>query len=176
MVARAFFAVLVASLVLAAPAAAQTRSPDLPPDLFEPLAPDRAAAGSSSGLPIALALAALVLVALSGFVVGDRMPRVGRARASVEGCWIALWRSGTRAEFRAVVGEGAGRWVVGRSPMFEAPATGPIPDDAPARAAHEELVGRLRALGWDPAAGDSDAWYQLRLEKRTADDRLAVPS
>jgi hypothetical protein len=166
---RVPFGLLLASLVLAAPAGAQTRSPDLPPELFEPLTPDRAAAAdSSSGLPIGFALAALALVALAGFAVGDRVPGLVRPRSRFEGCWIAVWRSGTSAEFRAVVGEGDGRWVVGRSPVFAAPASGPIPDDGPARAAHEELVASLQALGWQPVGGESDAWYQLRLEQRAA--------
>jgi hypothetical protein len=173
------FAPLLTGLILAfaaAPAAAQTRAPDLPPDLWDPVAPEQAAgAGSSGGLPLALAIAALALVAIVGFLVGDRMP--ARTRGTrFQSCWIALWRSGTTAEFRAVVGRGAGRWVVGRSPAFPAPATGPVPDDGPAREAHEELVERLRSLGWEPAGGEPDAWYRLRFEQRPAEDRLAVPT
>jgi hypothetical protein len=168
--------VLLASLIVAvtaAPAAAQTRAPDLPPDLWEPLAPDRAqAAGSSSGLPLGIALAAVALVAIVGFVVGDRMPALSRG-ARFESCWIALWRSGTSAEFRAVVGRGAGRTIVGRSPVFAAPASGPIPDGGEARAAHEELMERLRSLGWEPAGG-GDAWYQQRFEQRPAEERLPL--
>jgi hypothetical protein len=168
--------ILLASLIVAVaaePAAAQTRAPDLPPDLWDPLAPNRAAdAGSSGGLPLAVAIAALALVAIAGFVIGDRIPALER-RARFESCWIALWRSGPTAEFRAVVGGGAGRTIVGRSPVFAAPASGPIPDDGPARAAHEELVERLRSLGWEPA-GAGDAWYQQRFEQRPAE--LAVPA
>ena len=160
----------------AAPAAAQTRAPDLPPDLWAPLAPEHApAASSSGGLPMALALALLALVAVVGFVVGDRVPSPVR-RSQMAECWIALWRSGTTAEFRAVVGEGAGRVVIGRSPAFAAPATGPIPDDGPARAAHDELLERLRALGWAPAGPHGDAWYQLALERGRVGDRLPVPA
>jgi hypothetical protein len=162
--------VLLASLIVAvaaAPAAAQTRAPDLPPDLWEPLAPDRSAdASSSAGLPLGIALATLALVAVVGFVVGDRLP-IRRRDARLESCWIALWRSGPSAEFRAVVGRGAGRAIVGRSPVFQAPASGPIPDDGPARAAHAELVERLHSLGWEPA-GDGDAWYQRRFELAAA--------
>jgi hypothetical protein len=177
MTARTSFGLLVATLVLAAPAGAQTRSPDLPPELFEPLAPDRAsAAGSSSGLPIALAVAALVLVALAGFVIGERMPALVRPRSRFVGCWIGVWRSGRTAEFRAIVGDGDSQWVVGRSPVFPAPPTGPLPDDGPARAAHDELLARLRALGWEPAGGETDIWYRLRLEQRAVRDRLAVKS
>jgi hypothetical protein len=161
MAARTCFGLFVASLVLAAPAGAQTRSPDLPPELFEPLTPDRAtAADSSSGLPIGLAVGLLALVALAGFVAGDRMPRPVRRRSRSDGCWIAVWRSGTSAEFRAVVGDGAGRSVVGRSPVFAAPATGPILDDGPAHAAYDELVAQLQALGWEPAGGESNVWYR----------------
>jgi hypothetical protein len=170
--------VLLTGLIVAfaaAPAAAQTRAPDLPPDLWAPLAPDRAAAASSSGgLPLALVLAGLAVVAVAWFVVGDRMPAPPR-RSRLESCWIAVWRSGTSAEFRAVVGRGAGRWVIGRSPAFDAPATGPIPDDGPARAAYDELVERLRSLGWEPAGAESDTWYGLRLEQR-AEESLAVPA
>jgi hypothetical protein len=159
--------------VAAAPAAAQTRGADVPPDLFEPLAPDRAEpVSSSAGLPLGMALAAIALVAIAGFVVGSRMP-VRRRDAPLASCWIALWRSGTSAEFRAVVGRGPTRTIVGRSPVFEAPASGPIPDDGPARGAHEELVERLRSLGWDPA-GEGEAWYQLHFEQRMAAERLAV--
>jgi hypothetical protein len=176
MPARAPLGVLVASAIVAlaaAPAAAQTHAPDLPPDLWDPLAPDRAAAASSSGgLPIAFALAAIVLVAVAGFVVGDRLPgltRGARASARFDTCWIAIWRSGTSAEFRAVVGSGAGRWVVGRSPAFTAPASGPIPEDGPARAAHDELVERLRSLGWELTGSETGDWYQLRFEQRPAE-------
>jgi len=160
----------------AAPAAAQTRAPDLPPDLWAPLAPDHApAAGSSAGLPLAPALAVLAVVAIAGFLIGDRAPSLA-PRPAVETCWIALWRSGRTAEFRAVVGEGAGRVVIGRSPPFAAPPTGPIPDDGPARAALDELVERLRPLGWESAGAHGDAWYQLGLEQRRVDGRLPVPA
>jgi hypothetical protein len=171
-------AVLLAGLIIAlaaAPASAQTRAPDLPPDLWEPLAPDRAEpVSSSSGLPLGIALAALAVVAVAGFVVGERMP-VRRRDPRLASCWIALRRTGTSAEFRAVVGRGPGRAIVGRSPVFEAPAGEPIPDDGPARAAHEELVEQLRSLGWEPA-GEGDAWYRLRFEQRVPADRLALPT
>jgi hypothetical protein len=177
MAARASIGMLVTSLLLAAPAGAQTRARDLPPELFEPLTPDRAA-DESSGLPLWLTLGLIALVALAGFVVGDRMPaltRRGRARRRFEACWIGVWRSGTNAEFRAVVGHGADRWVVGCSPPFPVRATGPIPQDEPARAAYEELVARLEALGWEPAGAESDVWYQLRLEQRAAADLALSP-
>jgi hypothetical protein len=174
-------AVPLAGLIVAlaaTPAAAQTRAPDLPPDLWTPVAPDHAAAtGSSGGLPLTLGLVLLAVVAVAGFVLGDRLPalaRGARVRPRFESCWIAVWRSGTRAEFRAVVGHDADRWVVGRSPAFAAPATGPIPDDEEARAAHADLVERLRSLGWEPAGGDQGDWYQARFEQRPAELALST--
>jgi hypothetical protein len=168
---------LIVAFATAAPVGAQQRAPDLPPDMWAPAASPEAhaAASSSGGLPLAVALAALAVVAVAGFLVGDRMPALRRG-ARVETCWIALWRSGTRAEFRAVVGHGAGRVVVGRSPIFTVPTTGAIPDDGAARDAHEALIDHLRSLAWEPAATDGDAWYHLSFEQRPAEDRLAVPT
>jgi hypothetical protein len=155
--------------VAAAPAAAQTRAPDLPPDLWAPLPADHAAtAGSSGGLPIALGIAALALVAVIGFLVGDRAPAPRRFAR----CRIALSRSGTSAEFRALVG----RSLIGRSPAFAAAADEPIPESDDAHAALEELVEHLRSLGWEPAGGEGGEWYALRLEQRPAEDALAVPA
>jgi hypothetical protein len=154
---------------LAAPAAAQTRSPDLPPDLWAPLPADHAATtGSSGGLPLVLGIVALALVAVIGFVVGDRAPAPRRFAR----CRIALWRRDTSAEFRAVVG----RRLIGRSPAFAAPAAGPIPEDDAARGALEELVEHLRSLGWEPSGAEGGEWYALRLEQRPAQDALAVPA
>ena len=46
--------------------------------------------------------------------------------------------------------------MIGRSEPFPAPAHGAVPDDGPARAAYEELIARLRALGWEPAGETGD--------------------
>jgi hypothetical protein len=47
----------------------------LPPELWDPLVPERAAAtGSSGGLSIAIVLALLAFVLLAGFLIGERVP------------------------------------------------------------------------------------------------------
>jgi hypothetical protein len=118
-----------------------------------------------------LAATLFLAVAAAGFAIGQRAWTTEPARRAQE-CWIALWRSGTSAEFRAVIGTGADRMIVGRSPVFSAPATGAIPEDGDARDAHDELVAHLRGLGWEPAGPAVDAWHRLRFEERPA----AVPS
>jgi DNA-binding beta-propeller fold protein YncE len=47
-------------------------------------------------VPLAAVLIVLALVAVTGFVVGDRVPRPAR-RPRISHCWIAVWRSGTTA-------------------------------------------------------------------------------
>jgi len=124
-------------------------------------------------VPTWLIVMLFALVAAAGFAVGDRAAALAPVRHAQE-CWIALWRSGTSAEFRAVVGGGADRVIVARSPAFAAPASGAIPDDRPAREAHEELVARLCELGWEPVGSAVDAWHRVRFEERPAADRLSV--
>ena len=120
-----------------------------------------------------LTVALFLLVAAAGYAVGDRAAALSPVRHAQE-CWIALWRSGTSAEFRAVIGGGEDREVVARSLVFSAPASGAIPDDGPAREAHEDLVARLRELDWEPVGSAVDAWHRVRFEKRPAADRLSV--
>jgi hypothetical protein len=124
-------------------------------------------------VPTWLTVTLFLLVAAAGFAVGDRAAALSRVRHAQE-CWIALWRSGTSGEFRAVIGGGADREVVARSPVFAAPASGAIPADGPARKAHEDLVAGLRELGWEPVGSAVDAWHRQRFEERPAADRLAV--
>jgi hypothetical protein len=124
-------------------------------------------------VPTSLTVLLFLLVAAAGFAVGDRAAALSPVRHARE-CWIALWRSGTSAEFRAVVGGGADREIVARSPVFAAPASGAIPDDGPARDAHEDLVARLRELGWEPVGSAVDAWHRVRFEERLAADRLSA--
>jgi hypothetical protein len=139
---------------------AQTTS-GLPPDLWDPLAPDKGAAGGpSGGVSIAIALVLFAVVLAAGFLVGAYLPLRGRRPP---GGRIVVWRSGDMAEFRVV----SGRRVIGRSQPFAAPADGPIPDDDAARAAREDLLAHLGELGWQPAGADTDQWYGAR---------LAVPS
>jgi hypothetical protein len=120
-----------------------------------------------------LTVTLFLVVAAAGFALGDRATALGPVQRAQE-CWIALWRSGASAEFRAIVGGGAGREIVARSPVFAAPASGAIPADGPAKAAHDELVARLRELGWEPVGSAVDAWHRLRFEERPAADRLSV--
>jgi hypothetical protein len=137
-----------------------TTTAGLPPDLWDPLVPDRAAATApGGGTSIALVITLFAVVLMAGFVVGEYLPLRRRAPRGR----IVVWRSGDTAEFRVV----AGRRVIGRSQPFEAPAHGPIPDDDAARAAREQLLDRLGELGWQPAAAGADHWY---------DARLAVPT
>ncbi len=152
-----------------------TSTSGLPPELWNPLTPQHAATtGSSGGVSLALAIGGLILFALVGFLIGEWLP-ARSARTRLEDCWIAVWRSGTTAEFRVVVGHGPGRHVIGRSEPFTAPATGPIPDDDAARAAHAELVARLESLGWRAAGVDGESWYQTRLVQRATEARPPVP-
>jgi hypothetical protein len=154
-----------------------TTTSGLPPELWDPLAPQSTAGtGTSGGVSVAVAIGGLVLFGLVGFLVGEWLPARG-ARPQFEDCWIAVWRSGTTAEFRVVVGHGPARHVIGRSEPFAAPAAGPIPADGPARAAHSELVARLEALGWrDAGATESGRWYQTRLVQGAAETQLAAPA
>jgi hypothetical protein len=52
-----------------------TTTSGLPPELWEPLAPDRAAAAApAGGASIAVVLALLALVLVVGFLVGEYVP------------------------------------------------------------------------------------------------------
>jgi len=121
-----------------------TSTSGLPHDLWDPLAPQRAAAATpSGGVSLAIAIAGLVLIALLGFVVGERLPRQRTGR-----CRIVLSKSGDESEFLVL----ADRKVIGRSDPFAAA------DDEAARAAHDVLIARLRAGGMEP-----EPWYEPRL-------------
>jgi hypothetical protein len=153
-----------------------TSTSGLPPELWDPLAPQHAApAGSSGGASLALAIGGLVLFALVGLLIGEWLP-ARTARTRLEDCWIGVWRSGTTAEFRVLVGHGPGRHVIGRSEPFTAPATGPIPDDDAARAAHAELVVRLEALGWHATGVAGESWYQTRFVAEAPGAPSAAPA
>lgn len=168
---------MLAIAMLTSPAIAQNdapaNTPDVPTDLFDPVAPESQQPSDSGGLPLVAVLGGLFVVLLAGFAVGEMMP-ARRAARSGQDTWIALWRSGTTAEFRVVVGHGPRRRVIGRSERFPAPAHGAVPDNGPALAAYEELIERLRALGWEPAGRTGDNWYSLELVQRAADEQLTL--
>jgi hypothetical protein len=59
-----------------------TTTSGLPPELWEPLAPDRAAAAASAGgASITVVLALLAIALLAGFLLGEHLPLRGRAPA-----------------------------------------------------------------------------------------------
>ena len=121
-----------------------TSTSGLPHDLWDPLAPQRAAAATpSGGVSLAIAIAGFVIVALLGFAIGEWRPRQRSPR-----CRIVLSRSGEESEFLVL----ADRKVIGRSDPF------PTADEDAARSAHDVLIARLRAGGMEP-----EPWYEPRL-------------
>jgi hypothetical protein len=191
---RASVSLLLALLTLAVVAAPAGAAQDLPSDLWNPLPPDPSApAQSSGGVSPLLVLAVCALVAVAGFLIGERLPipargkpkakapRVPRRHAArfwrFEGCTIALSRSGTTGEFEVVVGRGVQKQVIGRSPPFEVPRSGHIPDDGPARAAHDVLLAQLQANGWQPVGSENGAWHRVKLVRQEPiDDRMPLPA
>jgi hypothetical protein len=188
------FGVVIAVLILAAlaaPATAAADAADLPSDLWNSLPPEPTAQDESSGNALLVALSVLAIASVAGFLVGELLP--GRARArperpqaarvvlargpGFERCAIVIARSGTCAEFRVVAVRGAGRGLIGRSPPFDVPRSGPIPDDAPARAAYDALMAQLRADGWTPVAAEPGVWYRVQLVRsRPADEGELLPA
>jgi hypothetical protein len=121
-----------------------TTTSGLPPELWDPLAPQHtAAAETSGGVSLALAIGGLMLFALLGFMIGEWLPARRRHR-----CRIVLSKTGDASQFLVV----AGRRVIARSDPF------PAADAEAAHAAHDQLVARLRAGGRDP-----EPWYEDRL-------------
>lgn len=85
-------------------------------------------------------------------------PRTGQAPERWELCEIVWWRGYVRSEFFAVAED---RELV-RSPRFRWRRREPPPrDDAGARDAHDKLVQRLTAMGWEPL-GPAIPWYAQR--------------
>ena len=121
-----------------------TTTSGLPPELWDPLAPQHSAAtATSGGVSLALAIGGLVLFALLGFVIGEWMP-ARRPRY----CRSVLSKTGGTSEFLVV----SGRRVIARSDPF------PAADDEAAHAAHDALIARLRADGMEP-----EPWYEPAL-------------
>jgi hypothetical protein len=188
------FSVVIAMLILAAlaaPATAAASAADLPTDLWNPLPPDPTAPDESSGNALLVVLSALAIASVAGFLIGELLP--GRARARPEGpriarsvltsgprlerCAIVIARSGTRADFRVVAVRGAGRGLIGRSPPFDVPRSGPIPNDGPARAAYDVLLAQLQANGWRLVAAEPSAWYRAQFVRaRPANERELLPA
>lgn len=91
-----------------------------------------------------------------------------------ETCEIVLWQGYVTGEFWARAGSGDEAYEVGRSNAFrwwrQRP---PDADKADVRAAHEELVSRLRVEGWHPV-GEPSAWYAQRFRRGAVSIRPAV--
>lgn len=81
-------------------------------------------------------------------------------------CEIRWWRGYVKAEFYALaVGEDGQESEIGRSPQFFWRGSGPPADDhQKATAAHQKLVARLAAAGWEPL-GKAVPWYAQRFRR-----------
>ncbi|MGH2995248.1 MAG: zinc ribbon domain-containing protein, partial [Gaiellaceae bacterium] len=101
-------------------------------------------------------------------------PRCGAPQREVGGfaspaqdvCEIRWWHGYLKAEFYALaVGEDGQESEIARSPQFFSrrgnPPTG---DHEKATAAHEKLVARLTAAGWEPL-GKAVPWYAQRFRR-----------
>jgi hypothetical protein len=162
---------------LAAPAAAAQGTEGLPSELWDS-APAEAAGrdGSSGNVGLVAAVALLAAASVAGFVFGKRLPvqvgpragRFGVAGRRPDACAIVLARSGTRAEFQVVTGRGARRAVIGRSPPFDVPSSGPVADAGLARAAHDVLMAQLQANGWQVSGPQPAPWYRAQLAREQA--------
>jgi hypothetical protein len=94
-----------------------------------------------------------------------------RGDGSAEGwevCEIVWWRGYVKSEFHAV----AEAQELARSPRFRWRSDEPPPPDHQgARAAHDDLVERLTAAGWEPL-GEADPWYAQRFRRQISGLRL----
>ena len=125
-----------------------TTTSGLPPDLWDPLTPQRTAAAASGGVSLALAIGGLVAFALIGFLIGEWLPSRRHRH-----CRIVLAKTGEQSQFLVV----AGRRVIGRSEPF------PADDENAAHAAHDRLVAGLRAGELEP-----EPWYEPEPEQLAA--------
>ena len=179
-------AVLVTA-ALAAPAAAAQGTEGLPTDLWDsaPAEPS-AQEGSSSDVRLILILSLVAAASVAGFAFGELAPgrrHAGRVRGPLparprgprsEACAIVIARAGARAEFHVVAGRGQGREIIERSPPFEVPRSGPVPDDGPARAAYDVLMGQLQARGWQPFGPEPSVWYHAQLVRARRHEPLTA--
>jgi hypothetical protein len=80
------------------------------------------------------------------------------AAPSVERCEIVWWRGYVRSQFVACTADDPPR-VVAESPLFAWRRSEEPPESGDALAAHQELLDRLAALGWEPE-GVGPSWFQ----------------
>jgi hypothetical protein len=95
-------------------------------------------------------------------------------RSEWEYCEIDWWRGYVKSNFIAkATTPGDAEYVVRESPMFRWRGNG-IPEATPASiAAHEQLLEKLRAEGWEADQGTSSTWYTQTLRRRRAPDALS---
>jgi hypothetical protein len=87
-----------------------------------------------------------------------------------EVCEIVWWRGYLKSEFFAVAGDRE----LARSPGFRWRRGEPPPqDDSRAREAHDKLVQRLTALGWEPL-GQAIPWYAQRFFRHATGLRVVT--
>jgi hypothetical protein len=100
-------------------------------------------------------------------------PVAVREAAAAEVCAIVCRRTGTRAQFHAVSGDGDEKaaWLA-ESPAFRLRDGQPLEPTDRARAAHRALVEHLTRRGWQPD-GNGDAWYEQRFRRDRARRRGA---
>jgi hypothetical protein len=96
-----------------------------------------------------------------------------RGQESWDLCEIVWWRGYVKSEFYAL-GLDADRreYEIARSPQFRwYKADAPPPDNTEALRAHETLVAKLVAGGWE-TLGSSTPWYAGRFRRRATSLRL----
>jgi zinc-ribbon domain len=90
----------------------------------------------------------------------------GFAPSAQDVCEIRWWRGYVKAEFYALaLDEDGQESEIARSAQFLwRRSDPPAPDHARATAAHEQLVARLTAAGWEPL-GKAVPWYAQRFRR-----------
>jgi hypothetical protein len=96
-----------------------------------------------------------------------------RAREPWDVCEIVWWRGYVKSEFFVhAVGADQGEYEVARSRQFWwRNSEPPPPDHKGAQAAHEALVEKLEAAGWEPL-GKATPWYAQRFRRHAAGLRV----
>jgi hypothetical protein len=96
-----------------------------------------------------------------------------RAREPWDVCEIVWWRGYVKSEFYVhAVGADRGAYEFARSRQFWWRKTeAPPADHKGARVAHNALVEKLRAAGWEPL-GKASPWYAQRFRRHAAGLRV----
>ena len=96
-----------------------------------------------------------------------------RSREPWDVCEIGWWRGYVKSDFYAhAVGAERGEYEAARSRQFWWRKNDPPPaEHNGARAAHDALVERLQAAGWEPL-GKASPWYAQRFRRHAAGLRV----